>query len=204
MISVPIHSLWLSTDHGITLLPLGLVCLLTNKVKLTPYGIFTCFRSATLLGFLKNLRCCWCALFSGKTLLEYDINRLVLGLLYNERSYTSQECPQKKNMASHKEALLHKMQTQGWCRRCPSQGKHPSMICWSHSWKGHASLQFASRLVRKPVLMRGHTFWSMMILGISEVRDKFQTFFIFIFRILDRLFLCLRFIIEMFGDLRIY
>ena len=94
MISVPFHSLWLSTDHGITLLALGLVCLLTNKVKLTPYGIF---RSATLLCFLKNLYCCWCALFSGKTLYDSGQCR---GLLYNERSHTSQECCTKEEQVS--------------------------------------------------------------------------------------------------------
>ena len=94
MISVHFHSLWLSTDHGITLLALGLVCLLTNKVKLTPYLLF---RSATLLHFLKKLYCCWCALFSGKTL--YDSGKC-RGLLYNERSHTSQECCTEEEQVS--------------------------------------------------------------------------------------------------------
>ena len=87
-------SLWLSTDHGITFLALGLVCLLTNKVKLTLYGIF---RSATLLRFLKNLYCCWCALFSDKTLYDSGQCR---GLFYNKRSHTSQECCTKEEQVS--------------------------------------------------------------------------------------------------------
>ena len=136
MISVHFHSLWLSTDHGIILPALSLVCLLTNKVKLTPYGIFS---SVTLLRFLKNLYCRWCALFSGKTLYDSGQCR---GLLYKERNHTSQECCTKEEQVSW---LLTRKPFFTKCR-----------ICWSHSWKGHTSLTFASRLVRKPVFMRRH------------------------------------------------